>query len=50
MAAGLLAKAGQITHLMADKSHDANALRELLARRGAVGVIPYRQPSDADPL
>jgi transposase len=40
MAAALLAKAGPITRLMADKAYDANALRDLLAQRGAEAVIP----------
>lgn len=40
MAAALLAKAGPITRLMADKAYDANALRDLLARHGVEAVIP----------
>jgi transposase len=40
LAAALLAKAGPITRLMADKAYDANALRLMLAQRGAEAVIP----------
>jgi transposase len=42
MAAALLAKAGTIKRLIADKAYDANALRLLLAQRGAEAVIPSK--------
>lgn len=40
MAAALLAKAGPVTRLIADKAYDTNALRQRLAQRGAEAVIP----------
>lgn len=40
MAASLLAKAGPITRLIADKAYDANALRRRLAEHGTEAVIP----------
>ena len=40
MAAALLAQAGPIRRLIADKAYDANALRSLLGERGAEAVIP----------
>lgn len=40
MAAALLAKAGPIARLIADKAYDADALRRRLAERGAEAVIP----------
>jgi transposase len=40
MATALLAAAGPISHLMADRAYDANALRAWLAERGTLAVIP----------
>ena len=40
MAAALVAGAGPIRRLIADKAYDANALRNLLSQRGAEAVIP----------
>jgi transposase len=40
MAATLLAAAGPISHLLADRAYDANALRARLAERGIPAVIP----------
>ena len=40
MAAALLASAGPLSHLLADRAYDANALRGLLAERGTMAVIP----------
>lgn len=40
MAPALLAAAGPIRRLIADKAYDANSLRELLANQGARVVIP----------
>jgi len=40
MASALLAHAGPIRRLIADKAYDANALRTLLRERGAEAVIP----------
>jgi len=40
MAPALLAAAGPIRRLIADKAYDANSLRQLLADRGARAVIP----------
>lgn len=40
MAAALLAKAGPICRLIADKAYDADALRRRLAERGAEALIP----------
>ena len=47
-AAALIAAAGPIKNLIADKAYDANSLRQLLAEQGAKAVIPStmsrRQP------
>ena len=40
MAAALISGAGPITHLLADRAYDANALRQCLAERGILAVIP----------
>ena len=40
LAPALLAAAGPIKRLIADKAYDANNLRKLLAERGAKAVIP----------
>ena len=40
LAPALLAAAGPIRRLIADKAYDANSLRTLLAERGATAVIP----------
>jgi transposase len=40
MAIALVAAAGPIRHLMADRAYDANALRAWLAERGTEAVIP----------
>jgi transposase len=40
MASALLARAGPIRRLIADRAYDANALRQLLRERGAEAVIP----------
>lgn len=40
MAAALLARAGPIRRLIADRAYDANALRQLLHERDAEAVIP----------
>lgn len=40
MATALLAAAGPLSHLLADRAYDANALRACLAERGTVAVIP----------
>ena len=40
MAAALLAAAGPVERLIADKAYDANWLRGLLAEQGAEAVIP----------
>ncbi|HSH62955.1 MAG TPA: IS5 family transposase [Methyloceanibacter sp.] len=40
LAPALLAAAGPIKHLIADKAYDANSLRRLLAGQGAKAVIP----------
>jgi transposase len=40
IAAALLAKAGSVTRLLADKAYDTDALRRSLAERGAEAVIP----------
>lgn len=40
MATALLAAAGPIRHLLADRAYDANALRTWLADRGTLAVIP----------
>lgn len=40
MALPLLAKAGRLRALIADKAYDANALREALKAAGAKAVIP----------
>jgi transposase len=48
MAPALIAAAGPIKRLIADKAYDANSLRHLLAEQGAKAVIPStlsrRQP------
>ena len=48
MAPALIAAAGPIKRLIADKAYDANSLRQLLAEQGAKAVIPStlsrRQP------
>lgn len=48
MAPALVAAAGPIKRLIADKAYDANSLRRLLAEQGAKAVIPStlsrRQP------
>jgi len=40
MAAALIEAAGQFDKLIADKGYDTNAIRALVARRGAQAVIP----------
>lgn len=40
MALPLLAKAGRLRALIADKAYDANALREALKAAGAKAIIP----------
>ena len=40
MAPALIAAAGPIKRLIADKAYDANSLRQLLAEQGAKAVIP----------
>jgi transposase len=40
MAAALIAAAGRFRRLIADRGHDTNAVRALVARRGAEAVIP----------
>ena len=40
MAAALIEAAGHFDRLIADKGYDTNAIRALVARRGAVAVIP----------
>ena len=40
LAPALLAAAGPIRRLIADKAYDANSLRKLLAEQGAQAVIP----------
>ena len=40
LAPALLAAAGPIKRLIADKAYDANSLRQLLANQGAKAVIP----------
>ena len=40
LAPALIAAAGPIKHLIADKAYDANSLRQLLAKRRAKAVIP----------
>src|SRR5262249_37415091 len=40
LAPALLAAAGPIPRLIADKAYDANSLRKLLAEQGAKAVIP----------
>ena len=42
LAPALLAAAGPIRRLIADKAYDANSLRTLLAERGATAVIPNK--------
>jgi len=51
MAAALLARAGPIRRLIADRAYDANALRQLLSQRGAEAVIPTTtSPQEPNPL
>jgi transposase len=55
MAPALIAAAGPIKRLIADKAYDANSLRRLLADQGVKVVIPCRysfdrQPQSADPI
>jgi transposase len=40
LAPALIASAGPIKRLIADKAYDANSLRQLLANQGAKAVIP----------
>ena len=40
MAAALIAVAGPLAHLLADRAYDANAIRTMLAQRGTEAVIP----------
>lgn len=40
MAVSLIAAAGPFTRLIADRGYDTNAIRALLAARGAEAVIP----------
>jgi transposase len=40
MAAALIAAAGRFRRLIADRGYDTNAVRALVARRGAEAVIP----------
>ena len=40
MAATLITAVGPISHLLADRAYDANALRACLAERGTLAVIP----------
>jgi transposase len=40
MAPALIEAAGSFTRLIADKGYDSNAVRELVAQRGAEAVIP----------
>lgn len=40
LAPALLAAAGPIRRLIADKAYDANSLRKLLAEQGAQAIIP----------
>lgn len=40
MAEALIAAAGRFDRLIADKGYDTNAIRALVARRGAQAVIP----------
>ena len=48
MAPALVAAAGPVKRLIADKAYDANSLRQLLTKQGAKAVIPStlsrRQP------
>jgi transposase len=52
MASALIEAAGPFTTLIADKGYDSNAVRELVASRGAKAVIPStasrRQPIPYD--
>ena len=52
LAPALIATAGPIKRLIADKAYDANSLRQLLADQGAKAVIPSttsrRQPIPYD--
>jgi transposase len=54
LAPPLIAAAGPITHLIADKAYDANSLRQLLSAQGATAVIPStmsrRQPISYDKI
>ena len=40
MAAALIAAAGPLRHLLADRAYDANPIRAMLAERGTEAVIP----------
>jgi transposase len=52
MAPALIEAAGPFTRLIADKGYDSNAIRQLIAQRGAEVVIPStasrRQPIPYD--
>jgi transposase len=54
MAQSLISAAGRFDKLIADKGYDTNAIRELVARRGAEAVIPAtasrRAPIPYDPI
>ena len=50
-APALIAAAGPIRRLIADKAYDANSLRQLLADQGAKAVIPIDdEPAPANSL
>lgn len=49
MAPALLARAGQLARLLADKAYDANALRACLQAQGTEAVIPSTS-SRANPI
>jgi transposase len=40
MATALIGAAGPISHLLADRAYDTNAVRACLAERGTLAVIP----------
>ena len=40
MAVALIAAAGPLSHLLADRAYDANPIRSCLAERGTLAVIP----------
>ena len=54
MAPALLARAGPLTQLIADRAYDANSLRSALRERGAEAVIPStrsrKRPIPYDPI